>query len=60
LVEAYDRRRADIQPYARQRDEAEHGAVDDYGWSEEKARHYAKPVRAGFGQLIRDKGFRLT
>jgi nitroreductase/FMN reductase [NAD(P)H] len=60
LVEAYDRRRADIQPYARQRDEAEHGAVDDYGWSEEKARHYAKPERAGFGQFIRDKGFRLT
>lgn len=60
LVEAYDRRRADIQPYARQRDEAEHGAVDDYGWSEEKARHYSKPERADFGHFIRDKGFRLT
>jgi len=60
LVEAYDRRRAGIQPYARQRDEAEHGPVDDYGWSEEKARHYSKPERADFGQFVRDKGFRLT
>jgi len=60
LVEAYDRRRADIQPYARQRDAAEHGTVDDYGWSEEKARHYAKPERADFGRFIRDKGFKLT
>jgi len=60
LVEAYDRRRADIQPYARQRDTAEHGTVDDYGWSEEKARHYAKPERADFGQFVRDKGFKLT
>ncbi len=60
LVEAYDRRRADVQPYARQRDEAEHGTADDYGWLEEKARHYSKPERADFGQFIRDKGFRLT
>lgn len=60
LVEAYDRRRADIQPYVRQRDEAEHGTVDDYGWSEEKARHYAKPERANFGTFVRDKGFKLT
>jgi len=60
LVEAYDRRRAGIQPYARQRDSAEHGSVEDYGWSEEKARHYAKPERADFGRFIRDKGFKLT
>lgn len=60
LVDAYDRRRAEIQPYARQRDEAEHGTAETYGWSEEKARHYAKPERADFGQFVRDKGFKLT
>jgi nitroreductase/FMN reductase [NAD(P)H] len=60
LIEAYDRRRAQIQPYARQRDEAEYGAADFYGWSEEKARHYSKPERADFGRFIRDKGFDLT
>ena len=60
LVEDYDRRRARIQPYARQRDEAGHGTVEDYGWSEEKARHYSKPERTDFGQFVRHKGFRLT
>jgi nitroreductase len=59
LVEDYDRRRNEIQPYARQRDEAEHGRVDFYGWSEEKARHYSKPERADFGRFVRDKGFDL-
>jgi nitroreductase len=60
LIEAYDRRRAGTQPYPRQRDEAEHGTADFYGWSEEKARHYSKPERVDFGRFIRDKGFDLT
>jgi nitroreductase len=60
LVDAYDRRRDRIQPYARQRDAAEHGTAEFYGWSEEKARHYSKPERAGFGSFVRAKGFKLT
>lgn len=59
LVEAYDRRRDEIQPYARQRDEAEHGRAEFYGWSEEKARHYSKSERGDFGRFVRDKGFDL-
>ena len=58
-VEAYDARRAELQPYATQRDEADTGAQTPYTWSEDKARQYAKPERADFGAFIRAKGFRL-
>ena len=58
-VEAYDARRAEAQPYAKQRDEAEYGTAARYTWSEDKARQYAKPERADFGAFIRAKGFRL-
>ena len=30
-----------------------------YGWSEDKARQYAEPLRADFGAFVRAKGFRL-
>ena len=59
LVEGYDRRRHEVMPYARQRDEDVHGAAEFYGWSEEKARHYARPERETFGRFIREQGFRL-
>lgn len=58
-VEDYDRRRAAAQPYARQRGTEVFGVSDDYAWSEDKARQYARPERAGFGAFIRRIGFNL-
>lgn len=58
-VEAYDARRAAAQPYAAQRDEADFGRAANYGWSEDKARQYAKPEREDFGTFVRRKGFKL-
>jgi nitroreductase/FMN reductase [NAD(P)H] len=54
-VSRYDRRRS----YAKQRDVERFGTAPDYGWSEDKARQYAKPERAGFGAFVRAKGFKL-
>jgi len=58
-VEAYDARRAAVQPYAAQRYTGDYGEATPYTWSEDKARQYAKPERADFGAFIRAKGFRL-
>jgi nitroreductase/FMN reductase [NAD(P)H] len=61
-VDAYDRRRAALQPYAKQRYPELYGtasANDVYGWSEDKARQYSQPERADFGAFIRAKQFRL-
>ncbi len=58
-IEAYDRRRAAIRPYPRQRAPERWGLAELYGWSEEKARHYAEPQRSDFGAFVRRKGFRL-
>jgi hypothetical protein len=58
-VEACDARRAESQPYAKQRDEGKFGTAAPYPWSEDKTRQYAKPERADFGAFIRAKGFRL-
>ncbi|MGQ0676997.1 MAG: nitroreductase family protein [Rhodospirillales bacterium] len=54
-VADYDKRRR----YRSQRYEAEYGRADPYGWSEDKARQYSKPERAGFGAFVRGKGFKL-
>ena len=35
------------------------GTADFYGWSEDKARQYASPQRAGFGAFVRKQGFVL-
>jgi len=56
---AYDRRRAALRPYRNQRDPARFGRTDFYGWSEDKARQYAVPLRADFGAFVRAKGFHL-
>ncbi|MCB1492000.1 MAG: nitroreductase family protein [Rhodobiaceae bacterium] len=56
-VADYDRRRASVQPYHTQRDVAQFGEVVDYGWSEDKARQYAEPMRTDFGRYVRDAGF---
>jgi len=58
-IQAYDQRRAGLQPYAKQRYPELYGELAEYGWSEDKARQYSQPERADFGQFIRDKGFRL-
>jgi nitroreductase/FMN reductase [NAD(P)H] len=58
-IESYDRRRNMTRPFAAQRDIAQWGEAKDYGWSEDKARQYAVPQRAGFGAFVRAKGFRL-
>ena len=58
-VAAYDGRLEAYRPFARQRDPQRFGTAPDYGWSEDKARQYAEPLRADFGAFVRAKGFRL-
>jgi nitroreductase/FMN reductase [NAD(P)H] len=58
-IDAYDRRRAQLAPYSRQRNNAHFGKVALYGWSEDKARQYAEPERADWGAFIKGKRFRL-
>lgn len=61
-VTAYDRRReaAHPTPPDAQRDTARFGISDDYGWSENRARQYARPMRTDFGAYIRRKNFDLS
>jgi nitroreductase/FMN reductase [NAD(P)H] len=56
-IEAYDRRRESLAPYRAQRDVNLWGEAAQYGWSEEKARHYAQPQRTDFGAYVRSRGF---
>ena len=58
-VSGYDKRRNTIFPYRSQRNIARFGMAETYGWSEEKARHYAVPERADFGAYVRRRGFNL-
>ncbi len=58
-IDSYDRRRAASRPYRNQREPERFGRADFYGWSEDKARQYATPLRADFGAFVRAKGFRL-
>src|SRR5262249_1393303 len=58
-IEDYDRRRERQQPYRRQRAPEHWGKATTYGWSEDKARQYAEPLRADFGAFVRAKGFKL-
>ena len=58
-INAYDHRRATTRPYRNQRDLERFGHSEFYGWSEDKARQYATPLRADFGAFVRAKGFRL-
>ena len=58
-IDGYDRRRAATRPYRRQREPERFGTAEFYGWSEDKARQYAKPQRADFGAFVRKQGFRL-
>lgn len=58
-IDTYDHRREALQPYRRQRDPARWGEASFYGWSEDKARQYAQPLRGDFAAHVRGKGFRL-
>jgi nitroreductase len=58
-IDAYDRRREARRPYRRQRDPHRWDEAASYGWSEDKARQYADPLRADFAAFVRAKGFRL-
>jgi len=58
-IDAYDRRREAYRPFPRQRDPNRFGTASVYGWSEDKARQYAEPLRADFGAFVRAKQFRL-
>jgi len=58
-IDAYDRRRAARQPYRRQRAVERWGKAEFYGWSEDKARQYAEPLRDDFAAFLRAKGFCL-
>jgi nitroreductase/FMN reductase [NAD(P)H] len=58
-IDAYDRRRAHARPYRNQRDPARFGQAEFYGWSEDKARQYASPLRADFGAFVRAQGFHI-
>lgn len=58
-INAYDHRRNGIFPYRKQRDEARFGHHEAYGWSEDKARQYARIERADFGAFVRRKKFNL-
>jgi nitroreductase/FMN reductase [NAD(P)H] len=58
-IDGYDRRRAALRPYARQRLAARWGEAEFYGWSEDKARQYSEPLRADFGSFVRRQGFHL-
>jgi nitroreductase/FMN reductase [NAD(P)H] len=58
-IDAYDRRRAALRPYRRQRSPERWGEAKFYGWSQDKARQYGVPTRADFGAFVRGKGFCL-
>jgi FMN reductase [NAD(P)H] len=58
-IDAYDRRRAAVHQYGRQRAPERWGQAAFYGWSEDKACQYGVPQRADFGAFVRGKGFCL-
>lgn len=58
-IEAYDRRRHELQPYRNQRRVERYGEAPFYGWSEDKARQYGVPEREDFGAYVREQGFSL-
>ena len=59
LIDGYDRRRHEVQPYGKQRDVKRFGTVPFYGWSEDKARQYGVAERENFGAFVRKKKFGL-
>jgi nitroreductase/FMN reductase [NAD(P)H] len=58
-IDGYDRRRNQGRPPWTQRKPERWGEAPFYGWSEDKARQYAEPLRVDFGAFVRNKGFKL-
>ena len=58
-IDAYDDRRYGIHHATNQRQVERFGEAEKYTWSEDKARQYASPERAEFGDFIKSKGFQL-
>ncbi len=58
-IDAYDQRRHKLFALTKQRYRNKYPDSPFYGWSEDKARHYAMPERADFGAFIREKKFSL-
>ena len=58
-LDAYDARRTQMQPYRSQRDTEQWGHAPHYGWSEDKARQYARAQRTDFGSYLRSRGFSM-
>ena len=58
-IDDYDRRRNEGRPPWTQRNPERFGVAPFYGWSEDKARQYAEPLRSDFGAFVRAKGFKL-
>ena len=58
-IDGYDRRRDSVWPYRSQRNPERFGRAEFYGWSEDKARQYAVPLRADFGSFVRARNFHL-
>ena len=59
VIDRFDARRIAVRPYSSQRYTDDFGEAADYGWSEDKARQYAKPERDRFGAFVKKKGFKL-
>lgn len=61
-ITSYDQRREQIDATApaQQRHVAHFGVSEQYGWSENRARQYAFPLRADFGDYISKQGFNLS
>ena len=58
-IERYDQRREALRPASKQRHVDRWGHARAYGWSEDKARQYAEPLRTDFGAYLRARGFNL-
>ena len=56
LVQKYD----GLRTYENQRFTNEDGISDNYGWSEDKARQYARTERKSFGKWLENNGFKLV
>lgn len=61
-VAGYDSRREKIEKTlpGQQRNIEEFGVTENYGWSENRTRQYARPARDDFGRYILDQGFNLS
>lgn len=56
-LDDYDRRRAAVNPYRRQRDVETYGQDPAYGWSTDKSRQTAKTERTSFCRYVTENGY---